>query len=103
VTAVATLARAEVDELATLARLALTEAEAERLRDELGAILAHVAALAEVDVDGVAPMTHAVPMDLAPARRPGDRVAAGGRRARRHHVGARRSVRGAGGHPRDRS
>jgi aspartyl-tRNA(Asn)/glutamyl-tRNA(Gln) amidotransferase subunit C len=66
VTAVATLARAEVDELATLARLALTEAEAERLRDELGAILAHVAALAEVDVDGVAPMTHAVPMDLAP-------------------------------------
>lgn len=60
------LTRAEVDELAALARLALTDAEAEALRAELGAILAHVAALAEVDVDGVAPMTHAVPMDLAP-------------------------------------
>ena len=58
------LTRAEVDELAMLARLALSDAEAERMRAELGAILDHVAALADVDVAGVAPMTHAVPMDL---------------------------------------
>jgi len=59
-----TLARDEVDELAMLARLALSDAEAERMRSDLGAILDHVAALGAVDVTGVAPMTHAVPMDL---------------------------------------
>lgn len=59
------LTRAEIDELAHLARLALDEATRERLRGELGAILDHVAMLGEVDTAGVEPMTHAVAMTLA--------------------------------------
>ena len=35
-----------------------------RMPAELSAILAHMDALAELDTEGVAPMTHAVPMDL---------------------------------------
>lgn len=60
----AVLARDEVIELAHLARLALDDATIERLRGELGAILDHVAHLAEVDTAGVEPMTHAVAMTL---------------------------------------
>jgi len=60
----AALTREEVEEIAYLARLALSAAEVERMREELSAILAHMDALAEVDTSGVAPMTHAVPMDL---------------------------------------
>jgi aspartyl-tRNA(Asn)/glutamyl-tRNA(Gln) amidotransferase subunit C len=58
------LTREEVEELALLARLALSDDEVERLRGDLTAILAHMDALAEVDTTDVAPMTHAVPMDL---------------------------------------
>lgn len=58
------LSRDEVIAIAHLARLALTEEEIEGLRGELAAILDHVAALAEVDTAGVAPMTHAMPMTL---------------------------------------
>jgi len=60
----ADLTRKDVDEIAVLARLALTDDEAERLRHELAAILDSMQALAELDTDGVEPMTHAVPMDL---------------------------------------
>ena len=55
------LAREEIDAIAHLARLALTEDEKERFAAELTSILDHMAALAEVDTDGVEPMTHAVP------------------------------------------
>jgi aspartyl-tRNA(Asn)/glutamyl-tRNA(Gln) amidotransferase subunit C len=58
------LTRDEVLELAHLARLALTDEEVERLRGELAAILTNMEALSAVDTVGVAPMTHAVPMDL---------------------------------------
>jgi aspartyl-tRNA(Asn)/glutamyl-tRNA(Gln) amidotransferase subunit C len=58
------LTREEVEELALLARVALTDAEVEALRGELGAILDHMAVLREVDTTGVEPMTHAVPMTL---------------------------------------
>ena len=58
------LTRKEVDEIALLARLHLEPDEAERLQHDLGAILDTFTALAAVDTDGVAPMTHAVPMDL---------------------------------------
>ena len=58
------LTRDEVLELAHLARLALTEEEIERLRGELAAILTNMETLSAVDTVGVAPMTHAVPMDL---------------------------------------
>lgn len=53
----------EVREVALLARLALDEAEAVRLRDELEAILGAVETVRAVDVEGAPPTTHAVPMD----------------------------------------
>lgn len=58
------LTRKEVEEIALLARLHLEPDELTRMESELGAILEHFAALAEVVTDGIAPMTHAVPMDL---------------------------------------
>ena len=57
------LPRKEVEEIALLARLHLESEEIEKMRVELGAILDHFTALAAVDTD-VAPMTHAVPLDL---------------------------------------
>lgn len=58
------LKRAEVEEIATLARLYLAPDELDRMEAELGAILGHFEALAAVDTTGVPPMTHAVPTDL---------------------------------------
>ena len=58
------LTRKEVEEIALLARLHLEPEEIERMQGELGAILDHFGELAAVDTAGVAPMTHAVPMDL---------------------------------------
>lgn len=69
----ALLNRQEVEEIALLARLALTDDEIERLRGDLAAILAYMDTLQDVDTTGVAPMTHAVPMHL---RLREDRVAA---------------------------
>ncbi len=60
----ALLNRQEVEEIALLARLALTDDEIERLRGDLAAILAYMDTLQDVDTTGVAPMTHAVPMHL---------------------------------------
>jgi aspartyl-tRNA(Asn)/glutamyl-tRNA(Gln) amidotransferase subunit C len=53
----------EVRELATLARLALTEQEIARMTGDLDAILDYVDAMRELDTTGVEPMTHAVPFD----------------------------------------
>jgi aspartyl-tRNA(Asn)/glutamyl-tRNA(Gln) amidotransferase subunit C len=58
------LTKGDVEQIALLARLALTDDEVEQMRVDLGAILVHMDALAEVDTTGVEPMTHAVPMDL---------------------------------------
>ena len=58
------LTRKEVEEIALLARLHLDPSELDQMQGELGAILEHFAALAQVDTTDVAPMTHAVPMDL---------------------------------------
>lgn len=58
------LSRDDVEAIAYLARLRLSEPEIERLRGELGAILEHMKALEGLDTDDVEPMTHAVPMDL---------------------------------------
>ena len=58
------LTRKEVKEIALLARIHLDPSELEQMEKELGAILEHFAVLASVDTTGVAPMTHAVPMDL---------------------------------------
>jgi len=52
----------DIDRLCQLARLALPEAEKEKLRNQVGDILAYVEKLKEVDIDGVEPMAHAMPL-----------------------------------------
>jgi aspartyl-tRNA(Asn)/glutamyl-tRNA(Gln) amidotransferase subunit C len=59
----ADISKEEVEEIALLARLQLTEAEVERLRGELTAILGYAERLQSLNTDGVEPMTHAVPLD----------------------------------------
>ena len=53
-----------VKRVAKLARLAVTEDEAQRMMGELNAILGFVEQLSEVDVDGVEPMTSVMPMAM---------------------------------------
>jgi aspartyl-tRNA(Asn)/glutamyl-tRNA(Gln) amidotransferase subunit C len=48
--------------VARLARLALTDDEIERMREQLDAILAYIDKLRELDVEGVEPTAHAVPL-----------------------------------------
>lgn len=60
----AELSAQEVAEIAQLAMLALTPEEAETMRRELSAILEAMTALAAVETGDLAPMTHAVAMDL---------------------------------------
>lgn len=55
--------RAEVLEIAALARLSLTDQEVDRMTNDLDAILRYVEALRELDLGDVEPMTHAVPFD----------------------------------------
>src|SRR5882672_6099430 len=57
------ITKAEVEEIAVLARLRLDDAEVERLRGELTAILGYAEKLQSLDTEGVEPMTHAVPLD----------------------------------------
>jgi aspartyl-tRNA(Asn)/glutamyl-tRNA(Gln) amidotransferase subunit C len=64
-----------VQRVAHLARIRVSEAEAEALRGELNAILGFVEQLNEVDVTGVAPMTSVLPMRL---KMRDDRVTEGG-------------------------
>ena len=53
-----------VRRVAHLARLAVAEDEVEHLRGELNAILAFVDELANVDVEGVEPMTSVTPLAM---------------------------------------
>jgi aspartyl-tRNA(Asn)/glutamyl-tRNA(Gln) amidotransferase subunit C len=53
-----------VRRVAHLARIAVAEGEVENLRGELNAILAFVEQLAEVEVDGIEPMTSVTPMTM---------------------------------------
>jgi aspartyl-tRNA(Asn)/glutamyl-tRNA(Gln) amidotransferase subunit C len=53
-----------VRRVAHLARIAVAEGEVENLRGELNAILAFVEQLAEVEIEGVEPMTSVTPMTL---------------------------------------
>jgi aspartyl-tRNA(Asn)/glutamyl-tRNA(Gln) amidotransferase subunit C len=55
--------RAEVLEIAALARLSLTDQEVDRMTTDLDAILTYVEALRDLDLADVEPMTHAVPFD----------------------------------------
>lgn len=54
------ITREDVEKVALLARLRLSEAEVDSLTEELGKIVAFVDQLAEVDTEGVEPMAHAV-------------------------------------------
>ena len=56
------ISREEVLHVARLARLALTEEEVERFRDQLSAILEAVGKVSELDLEGVPPTSH--PLDL---------------------------------------
>jgi aspartyl-tRNA(Asn)/glutamyl-tRNA(Gln) amidotransferase subunit C len=65
-----------VKRVARLARIAVTDAEAERMAGELNAILGFVQQLDEVDVSGVEPMTSVTPMLM---KKREDRVTDGGK------------------------
>ncbi len=54
------ITREEVERIAALARLSLSNDEAERMAAELDTILGYVEALAEVDTEGIAPTSHAI-------------------------------------------
>ena len=54
------LIRADVEKVALLARLRLTETELDVMTDQLAQIVGYVDLLGEVDVEGVEPMAHAV-------------------------------------------
>ncbi len=53
---------AEVEHVARLARLELSEAEKERMRSQLDAILTYIDKLRELDTRDVEPTSHAIPM-----------------------------------------
>ena len=52
----------DVEHVARLARLALSDAERVRLREQLTAILGYIDKLKSHDVEGVEPTSHAVPL-----------------------------------------
>jgi aspartyl-tRNA(Asn)/glutamyl-tRNA(Gln) amidotransferase subunit C len=54
------ISRDEVERVAALARLSLSEAEATQMAVELEAILAYVETLAEVDTAGIDPTSHPI-------------------------------------------
>jgi aspartyl-tRNA(Asn)/glutamyl-tRNA(Gln) amidotransferase subunit C len=56
------ITRSEVEHVAQLARLALTEDEVVALTEDLGAILEHAADVSALDTEGVPPTAHPVPL-----------------------------------------
>ena len=56
------ISREDVEHVARLSRLALSEAEAERMREQLSGILAYIDTLRGLDTAGVEPTSHAVPL-----------------------------------------
>jgi aspartyl-tRNA(Asn)/glutamyl-tRNA(Gln) amidotransferase subunit C len=70
--------KATVKRVAHLARIAVTEEDAERMTGELNAILGFVEQLNEVDVSGVEPMTSVTPMAM---KKRGDVVTDGNKAA----------------------
>lgn len=57
-----TLDRSAVDHVARLARLDLTDAERERMQKELTVILGHADNIQALDLDGVPPTSHPLPL-----------------------------------------
>jgi aspartyl-tRNA(Asn)/glutamyl-tRNA(Gln) amidotransferase subunit C len=60
--------REQVEHVAKLARLKLSEEELERMSKELSGILEHVERISELDLDGVPPTSHVI--DLVNVLRP---------------------------------
>ena len=56
------ITRDEVLHVARLARLELSDTEVERMREQLNAILTYIDRLKALDVTGVEPTSHAVPL-----------------------------------------
>jgi aspartyl-tRNA(Asn)/glutamyl-tRNA(Gln) amidotransferase subunit C len=56
------ITRDDVEHVARLARLAVTESEADEIAKQLGVILEHAQDLAELDLDGVPPTAHPLAM-----------------------------------------
>ena len=52
----------DIDRVAELARLALTDEEKTRFAAQLGSVLGHIEQLAKVDVTGIEPTAHAFPL-----------------------------------------
>ena len=59
------ITRADVEHVAKLARLELTEEETTTFTGQMDAILAYVDKLNELDTTGIVPTAHAVPMENA--------------------------------------
>ena len=62
------LSREEVDYVAALARLELSDSEADTLAAELSDVLGHIDRMRSLDLDGVAPTAHVV--EVTDAQRP---------------------------------
>jgi aspartyl-tRNA(Asn)/glutamyl-tRNA(Gln) amidotransferase subunit C len=56
------LSRSDVEHVANLARLALSPEEIEQLTGQLGVILDHAEDVAALDLDGVTPTAHPLPL-----------------------------------------
>ncbi|PNU19326.1 Asp-tRNA(Asn)/Glu-tRNA(Gln) amidotransferase GatCAB subunit C [Geothermobacter hydrogeniphilus] len=59
------MTREQVAHVARLARLDLADNELDRLAADMDAILSYVDKLNELDIDGIEPTAHAVPMENA--------------------------------------
>ena len=57
-----TIDRTAVDHVARLARLALSDEERQRMQTELTAILEHVEKIQALELDGIEPTSHAIPL-----------------------------------------
>lgn len=56
------ITREDVERIAALARLALSDSEAERAATDLEAILGYVEILEAVDTEGIEPTSHVLPL-----------------------------------------
>jgi aspartyl-tRNA(Asn)/glutamyl-tRNA(Gln) amidotransferase subunit C len=56
------LSESEVRHVAMLARLALTDEQVETLAVELNSILGHIDTIQQLDLEGVEPTAHAIPV-----------------------------------------
>ena len=57
------ISRKDVEHVARLSRLALSDAAIEKMREQLAAILAHIDTLRALDTEQVEPTSHAVLME----------------------------------------